>query len=177
MPVTITINGDDAGHALKELGGLSGGLLRSTPLTPVGELQQGAQIGQTADTAETTTRRGRKSKIEQAEITATPTGQNISTGGERVDPNEGKGAEVEKPAVEETKKLTLDDVRNAALPYIKKWTQNVAGMDLGVALKDAIGKEKISQLDPENQKELAAAVKCFTDAYGDGSNRYVPKGQ
>ena len=100
----------------------------------------------------------------------------ISTGGERVDPNEGKGAEAEKPAVEEPKKLTLDDVRNAALPYIKKWTQNVAGMDLGVALKDAIGKKKISQLDPENQKELAAAVKCFTDAYGDGSSLYVPKG-
>lgn len=167
MPVEIKINGDDYKQAVTELAGLAGCF--------GGTLPAGGEASDAAPAAEpqkpTRTPRGGKAKTE---VVAEPQPA-ISTGGDRVDPNAGKGDEVEKPKVEETKKLTLDDVRKAAQKYVEKWTMAVAGVDLGIALNDAIGKSKISELEGADQETLAKAVKAFEDAYGDGTARYTPK--
>lgn len=177
MPVCITINGENAGQTLAELGDLSKGLLGSTSFTPATGAQQGVIAADTAEPQKVGRSRGRAAKGEpEAEK---PVVANISTGGERNDPNEGK---VQTAPAEEPKKLTVDDVRNAANPYIKKWTVEAASVDLGLCLKDATGKEKISELaaDPAagrpeaDQATLQKAVDAFKAA-GEAPARYVPK--
>ena len=160
MPVEIKINGENYQQAVNELSGLAGCFSGAMP----------AVTGDAAPAAEPQkVRRGRAAKVE-------PEGDkvvaNISTGGERNDPAEK--APVEAPKVEEPKKLTVDDVRNAANPYIKKWTVEAASVDLGLCLKDATGKEKISELADADQATLQKAVDAFKAA-GEAPARYVPK--
>lgn len=166
MPVEIKINGDDYKQTVSELVGLAGCFGGTMPVG-----------GEAADAAPATESQkpGRKPRGGKTEPAADPQRANISTGEERIDPNAGKDVETEKPKTEEPKKLTLDDVRKAAQAYVDKWTMAVAGVDLGIALNDAIGKSKISELEGADQETLAKAVKAFTDAYGDGSARYTPK--
>lgn len=170
MPVTINIEGENAGHALAELKGLSAGLVGHG----AAELGQGVQ-GNVAVAGEiipprAAAPRGRKNTkatdvVDQNATTAEPA-QAIQTGGERA------------PPAEEPKKLTLDDVRNAAKGYIDKFTLAHAQIDLQFALEDAVGDgiTAISKLDAENQEQLAKAVKAFDDAAA-GKERYVSKKQ
>lgn len=201
MSVQITINGADSAEALQELGGLARGLLGSTSLTPSTGAEMAADAMMrsggdktTADTVKTLTpaekpARGRGRPKADPAPADTGSGQAISTGGERVDPEKqaGPDPEPEAPKVVEPEKqadpepkadepLTLDDVRKAATPYIDKHTLVHAQVDLQDCLEDAVGGglRTISQLDPNNQEQLKKARDAFIAA-GLAGVRYVKK--
>lgn len=171
MPVTITINGEDAEHALRELRGLSGGLLVEGATSPVDRalsdnaetvtsgLQTGVATG-SAPTAEKPARRGRAQKVTDAVIVEEP--KQIVEPEATAPAAEEKQSEPEpKP---EPKELTLDDVRNAANDYITKFTLAAAQIDLMPCLKAATGVEKISELAGKDQATLQKAVDAFKQA-------------
>lgn len=130
-------------------------------------------------------RRGRPAKNPPPEIEATATSvttepqQAINTGDERVDPETTADeavdltpyAEPTKP-VEEAKTYTMEDVRNAATPYIKKHTMAFAQLDLQDCLEAAVGIRQISKLNPADQAQLKKAIDAF-DAAGKAEARFV----
>lgn len=60
--------------------------------------------------------------------------------------------------------LTLDDVRNSALPYITKWGKEAAAKDLVPIVQAAGGVPNIGKLDPTDQALLRKVMAAFADA-------------
>jgi hypothetical protein len=60
--------------------------------------------------------------------------------------------------------LTLDDVRNSALPYITKWGKKAAAKDLVPIVMAAGGVPNIGKLDPADQELLKKVMQAFADA-------------
>lgn len=181
MPVSITINGDNAPQALAELGSFANGLLVK-PVAQMQGLQAGAQLvtpssGETVEGAGANkpAGRGRKAKtITEAASDEASTGQNISTGEERIEPSEQKDPEPPQTTEPATPPLTLDNVRNAANIYVEKFGMAAAKVDLQFALKEAVGVDKISALEGADQEKLKRAVDALTAA-GEADKRYEPK--
>jgi hypothetical protein len=166
VTITVTFSNDDPAIIRSDMAAMLGSGGATSDLY--------AKVAQeiAADTAETP-RRGRRSTKDKAgdtgaqqNVTAEPQ-QAIQTGGDREPPKEPE----KQP---EPKKLTLDDVRGAANGYIKKFGLENAQVDLQFALKDAVGVDKMSLLDADDQEQLKKAVDAF-NAAGAADKRYVAK--
>lgn len=72
--------------------------------------------------------------------------------------------EAAETATTEDAPLTLDDVRNSALPYIKKWGKEAAAKDLVPIVQAAGGVPNIGKLDPTDQALLRKVMQAFADA-------------
>lgn len=84
-------------------------------------------------------------------------------------PTEGTAAQdaADEAAETETTEdapLTLDDVRNSALPYITKWGKEAAAKDLVPIVQAAGGVPNIGKLDPADQALLRKVMAAFADA-------------
>lgn len=159
---------------------------RSLRLNPVSDvssdtLKTATEAGKQADEAPKP-RRGRPAKTDTSKLPEGPAlnvvAQNISTGDERVDPetalqvDDGEAVDRTPYAEPEAKVYTMEDVRNAATPYIKRHTMALAQIDLQEALEAAVGIRQISKLDPANQEMLKKAVEAF-EAAGKVETRFV----
>ena len=178
MPVTITITGENAGHALYEVRQFAGGLIPPNDVAEAVRAMSGASSDKRpgndqADDAKAGLMLGRESS---AEALAPKRTRKIKTETTPVEPpppppatdaetaaqdKADEAAESAKPA---DAPLTLDDVRNAAVPYINKFGKDAATFDLIPIIEKAAGKKKISDLDPSDQKMLKAAVDAFIEA-------------
>lgn len=189
MSVTITINADSAYAAKEEMRFL----LASTPAvydvsddtgksTTADTTRQDEQTAVETVATDKPARRGRPSTKGSPTLEATATSvtietpaegqQAISTGGDRVDPDAAPGptdASVGPSPVEEAKVYTMDDVRNAATPYIKAYTMAAAQADLQDILEKAVGIRQISKLDPKDQAQMKKAVEAFEAAKEPGT--------
>lgn len=102
--------------------------------------------------------------------------QAISTGEERVNPDEEQDAADE--AAEETKvqdkELTIEDMKNAAGLYIKKWGIDITQLDGPILFKDILGNPPAGEdywrfaIVPKNQETYAKVIKAWTDAAAAG---------
>lgn len=179
MSITITINGENAEHARYEMEKLLGIVQRTitsalsdvspdTPKTVITETAAVESLGVP------TRRRGRPAKLPEGP--ALNVVANISTGDERVHPDAEPVAVIDhafpEPSAEEAKAYTMEDVRNAATPYIKKHTMAFAQLDLQDCLEAAVGIRQISKLDPTKQDMLKKAVEAF-EAAGNAETRFV----
>jgi len=187
MPVTITINGENAAHSLDELRGLSVGLLGATSFTPAAGVQmgQGVAIGNGGPVpavdphpaAETTTQKSGRGRPKKAEQPAEPVAEVKTTEPEqKADPEAQRVNEIIEKVKAEQATLTLDDLRKAAKPYIDKFTMAAAQVDLQDCLEDAVGngRRAISQLADADQETLKKAVDAFYAA-SEAKERYVRK--
>lgn len=189
MSVTITINADSAYAAKEEMRFL----LASAPavydvssdtsnMTATEASNQAEQTAVETVAIGKPARRGRPSTKGSPTLEATATSvtteapaeppQAISTGGDRVDPDAAPGpteASVAPSPVEEAKVYTMDDVRNAATPYIKAYTMAAAQADLQDILEAAVGIRQISKLDPKDQAQMKKAVEAFDAAKEPGT--------
>ena len=208
MTVEIKIIGEDAGHALRELSGLSSGLLASTaprpPLHDVpapgpgdGAIDITPPSTETADANVKRERgkpapgRSRRTKEEIAEDEAAEkaegsSAQAISTGGERVSPEDEPEVQEQDEADEQAeveasrdpeKPLTVDDVKAAVGLYVNKFGMPATNEDGPSIFVKALGQPpegnpfwKMSIL-PDDQKKLKACVDEWSKAAA-GSARY-----
>lgn len=144
--------------------------------------------------------RARRTKEEIAEDeaadaadAAAPTEHAISTGGERINPEEAAQDAADEAAEDEAnrepeKSLTLDDVKNAVGLYITKFGEGdfdkgrqIASEDGPGLFVDVLGAPPAGEpfwkfsILPTDQDKLAAMVKAWSDAAAAGA-RYKRKG-
>lgn len=130
-----------------------------------GDAAEGKPVGDTgadAEPASTKGRRGRPPKVTDAVVAEPKT---------IIEPEPASAAVDEKQPELAAAVLTLDDVRNAASGYIKRFGMDAAQVDLMSCLKAAAGVEKISELTGKDQATLEKAVKAFTAA-AEAETRY-----
>lgn len=217
MTVEIRICGEDAGHALRELAGLAGGLReRPSALTAGSNLSgpvTGPVTGRGADEAagpktgetgakpaavvETATieepeapapqrergkpapGRSRRTKEEIAEDEAADAADqdaadepaaNISTGEERVDPEEAAQDKADEKAeiAASTEELTRDDVKAAMVGYVSKFGMAATHEDGPKIFVEALGTPpegeefwKLSLVPEDDQAALAKAIEVW----------------
>lgn len=160
MPVSVHIEGESAAAVRAEMSAFLGGYDKAP--APTSEAAATVAIAGTnvITAADPKTRGGRRggavAKVE------TPPAE-VQAGSPPLPPPEAPPAAA-AAAEPEKKPLTLDDVRAAAAPYIKKFTIAAAQEDLQYALDAAVGKRTMSALDVNNQDELAKAVAAFDAA-------------
>lgn len=182
--ITITITGDSAWgirNAMERLIGVTEPVVTpavsdvSSDTGKQGAEPQATDVVETVATVKPGRGRPKKTDVKPPEGPALNVVANISTGDERVDPE----AEPEltpptqpEPPAEEAKVFTMDDVRNAATPYIKKHTMALAQIDLQDCLEAAVGIRQISKLDPTDQAQMKKAINAFVTA-GNADARFV----
>lgn len=181
MPVEIIINGENAQQALGELRHFAGGLLgvqsskgvggadKFPPVPVEGEAAAAGSEPEITVQQTEPAKRGRKPKATVTDVVDQNEKTAISTGEERVDPNAGK------PPVAEEKPLTLDDVRNAAGGYVKKFGMEYAQVDVLKIIQSVIGPDavNISSLTGHPEATLQSVIDDIDKAIADGK-RYEP---
>lgn len=142
MPVTITINGEDAGHTLRELHGLAAGMSQTTavPRTAVTTGVTGNVVAETKTENSKPLTPAQKKKAVAA----------ISTGEERVGPEDSPVEQAQDAADEaaekgETKDLSHDDIRAALGDYVAKFGMPAAQEDGPKVIKLAMDKLKVAK--------------------------------
>ena len=185
MTVSITFTGD-AVSVRAEMAALLGTTATFAPA--VSEVSSDKPT--TTAPAETTKGRGSRKPKDETKLPEGPAlnvvaaEPNISTGGERVDPNAKAQdtADETQPAPAPDKVYTVDDVRNAVGVYVNHHGLDAAKEDLMSCFKDATdGKfDRISALtaaDPQTVKAIVDAVTAASEAVDkDGKRlRYVAK--
>lgn len=196
MTVEIKIIGEDAGHALRELKGLSSGLLSSTSLvsprqaTEETMTQQDAMVREATDHSPEEPKRERgkpapgkqrrtKEEIAEDEAAEKSEMQAISTGGERVGPEDDEETAAQDKADEQAEAeaarkpetpLTVDDVKAAVGLYVNKFSMDAAVEDGPALFVSVLGEPpagnpfwKMSIL-PDDQKKLKACVDAWQTA-------------
>lgn len=156
MSITITFSGETLADALH-----NAGLMLTVPAPFVGSTGPQTNSEPLTTSSAPQSRGGRRSAKDKV-VDAQPAAPAVA-----VDPQPAVQTEpalAAAPAEPEKKLLTLDDVRAAAAPYIKKFTIAAAQEDLQYALDAAVGKRTMSALDDKNQDELAKAVAAFDAA-------------
>lgn len=106
--------------------------------------------------------------------------QNISTSPEnRTDPETAAQDKADEAASEEkpgAKVYTIDDVRDSAGAYVKKWGMDAASVDLVPCMMKAVGVGRMSELDAlKDPAKFEAAVKAI-DAAVAAEARYPTEG-
>jgi len=199
MTVEIKIIGEDAGHALRELKGLSSGLLASTSTAAIVGAYEASEPKTATEIVEReknglanenpaarergkpASGRARRTKEEIAEDDAAEksAAQAISTGGERVGPEDDEETAAQDKAdeqaeVEAARKpeapLTVDDVKAAVGLYVNKFSMDAAVEDGPALFVSVLGEPpagnpfwKMSIL-PDDQKKLKACVDAWQSA-------------
>lgn len=163
MSVDVHIHAESAADARAEMAAFLEGYKFAPSVS--GTAVTTVAVGDTADVAPDKPRRGAGSRKgptvttgADLAVNAEPAPVVVTADNLAADPKPAAAAEPEK------KLLTLDDVRAAAAPYIKKFTIAAAQEDLQYALDAAVGKRTMSALDDKNQDELAKAVAAFDAA-------------
>lgn len=162
MSVDVHIHAESAADARAEMAAFLEGYKLAPSVS--GTAVTTVAVGDTAqpDATNKTGKRGKARAIDAQPVTTAAPAPMVAT----VDGTATvtSATVVEAPAEPEKKLLTLDDVRAAAAPYIKKFTIAAAQEDLQYALDAAVGKRTMSALDDKNQDELAKAVAAFDAA-------------
>ena len=191
MTVTITINGEDAGHALRELGGLASGLLAKPPAQAlVAEAREAeAAAGENVAKAETpaeapkaTRTRKKADDKSAANISANPEDRKPPEDGPEVQEQDAADEQAEVEAAREPEKaVTVDDLRGVMGEYVQKFEMPATQEDGPLIFADALGKPpageaawKLSLLAELPQERLKAAYDGWRAAV-DSGKRYQKK--
>lgn len=180
MTVTITINGEDAGHALRELGGLASGLLGKAPaLRDAPEqnavVDDNAKAGDPPPAAEAPkATRTRKAKDAAPAISTNPEDRKPPEDDEATQEQDAADEKAEVEAAREPEKpLTVEDVKAAVGLYVNKHGMPATQEDGPKIFVEALGKPpageafwKMSLLADATQKQLAKAIETWTEAAG-----------
>ena len=108
----------------------------------------------------------RKAAEKTAKEAAATTGQNISTGGERIDPEANKqdakdeAVDTAKEKAAAPKALTHDDVKKVLGAHVQAYGMATSQADVKLLLNNA---DKLSAI-PDTQKDLAAAIVSIANA-------------
>jgi hypothetical protein len=186
MTVTINIHGENATEALRELSGLSSGLLAKPPSTPAPQppvdndhVAEGATQFTTAETAASAPKATRTRKKADAPADAGPVTGPEDDAATQAQDKADEQAEVEQNRDPETP-LTIEDVKAAVGKYIEKFDMAAAQQDGPQLFVDVLGKPpegqpywKMSVL-PIDQPTLKKVVDAWTAAAA-GNARYQPK--
>lgn len=170
MPVTITLSGESAEDVREQMRTLLGGVAMPV-VSPVSTDSE--RLPQTTEASPTVAKRGRKPKDNPpAPAPVEPSPVQPSTDGAAAEQDAADEKADTAAQKGEDKELTLDDVRDAAQPYVKKHGIEAAQADLQDCLEAAVGVRQISKLDPKNQSQISKAVEAFNAAAA-GATRYV----
>lgn len=188
MTVTINIHGENAAEALRELGGLSKGLLGTTALVSPAQVTAAepltgnqttgyVETGATDQAAPKTTRSRKKADAPADAGPVTGPEDNAET---QAQDKADEQAEVEQNRDPETP-LTIEDVKAAVGKYIEKFDMAAAQQDGPQLFVDVLGKPPEGQpywkmsILPTDQPTLKKVVDAWTAAAA-GNARYQPKG-
>lgn len=155
MPIQITISGDTAVEALRELHGLSAGLTPAAPPAPVAEPVPAGEERAFPE-ATKTTRKPRAAKAEvvadappqAGEVTNDVLGQGASA------PAEEKPGEVTNDVPADDQVFTVDDARKA----LKDLLEQPDGKTKAQAVFAEMGAKMLSQIPEGSYKAFIAAI-------------------
>lgn len=178
MPVSITINGENAAQTLDELFGLSAGLggRREPVCVPVQPMPTATEAAAQAEqpaaepAAEPEKRRGRKSKVQEEaekvadEIDAAEEAKKTEQPANDPAPAAAEPAPVaEQPAA--LAPVSETDLRAAVVAFLQKTGQDT---ELGLAIFRKHGGGKLSEVPKDNYGALHADLKAALDALDAG---------
>lgn len=191
MTVTITINGEDAGHALRELDGLASGLLARPPApqqdvstAAVAAASPTVQAEAPAEAPKATrTRKKADDKPAAANISANPDDRKPPEDDEATQAQDAADEQAEVEAAREPEKaITVDDLRGVMGEYVQKFEMPATQEDGPLIFADALGKPpageaawKLSLLAELPQERLKAAYDGWRAAV-DSGKRYQKRG-